>query len=71
MMMITMMMMMMMMSSPEVTHADVTWPWTHLFDRFTQGIVDGNHPGHEQLVDNDQIAIEPAEHLARPGDGTL
>lgn len=44
---------------------------THLLDRFTQGIVDGNHPGHEQLVDNDQIAVEPAEHLTGPGDGAL
>jgi len=44
---------------------------THLLHGLSQRVVDGNHPGHEQLVDDDQVAIKPAEHLAGPGDGAL
>lgn len=39
--------------------------------RLAQRVVDGDYPGHEQLVDDDQVAIKPAKHLAGPGDGAL
>lgn len=44
---------------------------THLLHRLAQRVVDGDYPGHEQLVDDDQVAIKPAKHLAGPGDGAL
>lgn len=44
---------------------------THLLDGLAQRIVDGNHPGHEQLVDYNQIAVQPAKHLTRPRNGAL
>lgn len=44
---------------------------THLLHGLAQRVVDGDYPGHEQLVDDDQVAIKPAKHLAGPGDGAL
>lgn len=44
---------------------------THLLHGLAQRVIDGNHPGHEQLVDDDQVAVEPAEDLAGPGNRAL